>query len=149
MKKILFLLFLSYISFTHSIFVNVEDDIDNKGKILISASTDNGESAAHEVVYLLSDLAYDGMEEVFLEEGGEDFHNKLILYKGELGEDEKLSIVKPNVKRYTILIFSGIDHAFSKKGISLKKDEIENWSKLIEKEKEFLGKYYELMKGNK
>lgn len=145
MKKLLYLFLFSIISYTHTIIVSVEDDPKNLGGLLISATTDNGESAANEEVYILSDIAYDGDEEVFEEEGGEDFHGKLILFKGNLDENEKLEIPKPAIKRYTVLVFAGIDHAFAKKGITLKKEEEENWKKLLEKNKEKLSKYYDLM----
>lgn len=129
MKKIFFILCLIFSNFifAHTLLVSVEDHPTQKGVIIIKGATDNGETTEGERLYILSDVAYDGNEEVFKEEGAEDYWGKLILYKTEFGEDETVVIPKPAIKRYIVLIYGGIGHFNQAKGIELKKDEIENW----------------------
>lgn len=146
MKKILLALFLSSLIFAHVVTLSVEDVENEKGLIKISASSDNGESEEGSPIFLVSDLAYDGDEEVFEEEGGEDYHGKLILFKGKLNENNELIIPKAAVKRYLIILPGGIDHNFVTKGIALQKDEEENWEKLIERYSDILGEFKDKMK---
>lgn len=142
MKKIFlgFLMLFSFITFSHVVTVNVLEGAE-KGEILIRAIDDSGNREANEEIYVLSDIAYDGDLEVFEEPGSEDFHGKLILYKGELDENGELVLPKPGVKRYIILIAGGGDHDFVGKGIALTPEEEENWVKVLEKHKEKLGEF--------
>lgn len=145
-KYLLFSILLTIFSFSHTIYVDVEEDKNNKSMINIFTSTDNGETTEGETIYILSDIAYDGEEDVFNEEDGEDYHGKLILFKTTVGKEEKISIPKPAVRRYLVLVYGGIDHVFAKKGISLDEKDVEIWEKSMIENKEKLGKFYELMK---
>ena len=50
------------------------------------------------------------------------------------------------MKRYLVLFSGGIGHVVSTKGISLRNDEIDNWTKLLEDYSSSLGKYKEKFK---
>ncbi|CAM3113923.1 hypothetical protein [Streptobacillus ratti] len=150
MKKILLSLFImfSFVTFSHVVTVNVLEGAE-KGEILIRAIDDSGNREANEEIYVLSDLAYDGDLEVFEKAGSEDFHGKLILFKGMLDNMGELVLPKPGVKRYIILIAGGGDHDFVGKGLSLNSEDEQNWEKVLEKHNKTLGKYSEIYKTRK
>ena len=105
MKKflLLFILIATTFTFAHTPLLSVSEVENEKGLIKIKGGFDNGESASGETIYLLSDLAYDGNEAVYEEEGGENYFGKFIIYEGELNSKEELVLPKPAMKRYLIL----------------------------------------------
>lgn len=133
MKKILLslLIIISSFTYSHTLLLSIENDKENKGVIILKGDTDNGESVEGEEIFLLSDLAYDGDEEVLSREGADDYNGKLVLYKGEFDETGIIKLPKPSVKRYIALIYGGIGHLASVKGIPLSKDELENWKNIL------------------
>ncbi|CAM3457049.1 hypothetical protein [Pseudostreptobacillus hongkongensis] len=147
MKKIILAIsvFLTGVLMAHTPILDVKVSDKETGVLNISAGFDNGETAEGETIYILSDVAYDGNEEVFNEEGAEDFQGKLILFKGELDDNSKLSIPKPAVKRYIVVFYGGWGHTVGVKGISLNSNEEAEWMKNIEKYKKELGKYFDKM----
>lgn len=148
MKKflLLFILIATTFTFAHTPLLSVSEVENEKGLIKIKGGFDNGESATGETIYLLSDLAYDGNEAVYEEEGGENYFGKFIIYEGELNSKEELVLPKPAMKRYLVLFSGGIGHVVSAKGIALRNDEIDNWTKLLEDYSSSLGKYKEKFK---
>ncbi|CAM3110981.1 hypothetical protein STFE110948_02615 [Streptobacillus felis] len=150
MKKLLLALLVtfSFLSFSHVVTVNVLEGKE-KGEILIRAIDDSGNREANEEIYVLSDIAYDGDLEVFEEPGSEDFHGKLILFKGSLDDMGELTLPKPGVKRYIILIAGGGDHDFVGKGITLTLEDEENWEKVLEKHSKKLGDFFKIYKTKK
>ena len=124
MKKflLLFILIATTFTFAHTPLLSVSEVENEKGLIKIKGGFDNGESASGETIYLLSDLAYDGNEAVYEEEGGENYFGKFIIYEGELNSKEELVLPKPAMKRYLILFSGGIGHVVSAKGIVLRKE---------------------------
>lgn len=147
MKKILIAIsvFITGILMAHAPILDVRESETEKGVLTITGGFEGDESAEGETIYLLSDVAYDGDEPVFNEEGADDFLGKLILFKGELDENSKLNIPKPAIKRYVVLFYGGWGHTVGVKGISLTKEEEEQWTKNIEKYKKELGQYLEKM----
>ena len=148
MKKLLLFLvvIVSTFSFSHTPLLNISEVENEKGLIQIKGGFDNGESASGETIYLLSDLAYDDNDEVYEEEGGENYFGKFVIYKGELNDKEELVLPKPAMRRYLVVLSAGIGHVVSVKGIALKNDEIENWNKLLENYTSKLGKYQDKFK---
>ena len=100
MKKflLLFILIATTFTFAHTPLLSVSEVENEKGLIKIKGGFDNGESASGETIYLLSDLAYDGNEAVYEEEGGENYFGKFIIYEGELNPKEELVLPKPAKK---------------------------------------------------
>lgn len=137
MKKIILLLFSMITVFTvyaHDPILTVEDLKD--GTILIQGGFSNGESAEGVDLYILKDKPYDGEEETF--------EGKLILFKTEFDSTNEIEIVKPRTAKYVIVFDAGPGHIKEVKGPKLTKEEMENWGKLIKKDK-MLKDFYKKM----
>lgn len=122
MKKFLVLvmgILMSVVMFAHAPLLSVDDNGD--GTIYVEGGFSNGAAAAGIEFIIVKDKAYNGPEETF--------KGKEVIYKGNFGEDNSVTIPKPATEKYEVYFNAGEGHVVGKKGPALTEAEKEAWDK--------------------
>ena len=124
MKKVLMFLLSLIISvslFAHSPLLSVDDNGD--GTIYIEGGFSNGAAAEGIEIIIVKDKPYNGPEDTF--------KGKEIIFKGNIGKDNSLTVPKPATEKYEVYFNAGEGHVVGKKGPALNESEKTNWEKAV------------------